>query len=346
MTQRWLAVIIAAPLLAALLVAAAVVPLPYAVYSPGPTFDILAEDADEAELIQVDGHKTYYDDEGQLRFTTVKTTARDNRLTLFELFGAWQDDDKAVIPFDVAHPEDLTAEEEKQQGQAMMASSQDVAKAVALTELGYDLETSVQAIEVVEGSAADGELLAGDVLLRVDGTRVSQPSDVVDAVTENGAGEPVEFVVERDDERLTVPVTPEEVDGEPRVGITVGENYEFPFEIELRVDPQIGGPSAGLMFALGIYDTLTPEVLTGGDVIAGTGALAPDGTVEPIGGIQQKISGAEDAGAEVFLVPADNCDDVGGLETDVELVKAETMHDARVALEDWAAADEASLPRC
>ncbi len=346
MTQRWLAVVVAVPLVGALLVAAAAVPLPYAVYSPGPTFDILAEDADEAELIQVDGHETFYDDEGQIRFTTVSTTRRDDRLSLFDLLGAWARDDKAVIPFDVAHPEDLTAEQEQEQGQAMMANSQDVAKAVALTELGYDLETSVQVMEVVEGGPAEGELLSGDVILRADGETVSAPADVVDAVTAHEVGDPVEFVVERDDERLTVDVAPEESEDGPKVGISVGENYEFPFDIELRVDPKIGGPSAGLMFALGIYDTLTPEVLTGGDIVAGTGALAPDGSVEPIGGIQQKIAGAEDAGAEVFLVPAGNCDDVGDVETELTLVKAETMHDARVALESWTAEDEADLPTC
>jgi PDZ domain-containing protein len=345
MTQRWLAVIVAAPLLLALLVAAAAAPLPYAVYSPGPTFDVLGQNADEAELIQVDGHQAYYDD-GQIRFTTVQTTSRDNRLSLMELMAAWADDDRAVIPFDVAHPEDLTAEEEKQQGQVAMASSQDVAKAVALTELGYDLTESVQVIDVVEGSAADGELLPGDVILEADGKRVEAPDDVVKAVTSHDVGDPVELVVRRDGKRLTVRIAPEEVDGEPRVGISVGESYDFPFEIKLDVDPQIGGPSAGLMFALGIYDTLTPGSLTGGETIAGTGALVSDGTVAPIGGIQQKIAGAEDAGAELFLVPKGNCEDVAGLDPDLRLVKAATMHDARLAVEQWADDPGTELPAC
>lgn len=345
MNQRWLAVFIATPLLCALLIAAAVTPLPYAAYSPGPTFDILAQNADEAELIQVDGHKTYYED-GQIRFTTVQTTARDNKLSLIELLQVWADSDRAVIPYDVAHPRDFTAEQEKEQGQVAMATSQDVAKAMALKELGYDLVTSTQVIEVVEDSAAYGKLEAGDVFVRADGKRVTEPQDVVDAVTSHDVGDPVRFVVRRGDQRLIVAIAPRKVDGEPKVGVSVGESYEFPFEIKLRVDPAIGGPSAGLMFSLGIYDTLTPGSLTGGETIAGTGELLPDGTVGPIGGIEQKIAGAEDAGAELFFVPADNCPDVAGLDPALQLVKASTMHQARVALEKWVEDRDADLPAC
>lgn len=347
MTQRWIAAGIAVGLLIALLFAAALTPLPYAIYSPGPTFDVLAEDADDAELIQIDGSEVdIYPADGEIRFTTVRSTPRGERPTLLTLMGAWLAPDRAIIPYEVAHPSGQTIEEDEKQGQLLMESSQDAAKAVALTELGYDLETSVQVLDVTEDGAAHGVLLADDVFLRVDGEPVERAQDVVDAVTAHEPGEDIPFRVRRDGQRLDVEIAPEEVDGEPRIGVVVGEDFEFPFDIKIRVDDAIGGPSAGLMFALAIYDTLTPGSLTGGEVIAGTGTVNAAGEVGPIGGITQKIAGAEDSGAELFFVPPDNCDDVAEVDSDLRLVKAETMHDARVALENWVEDPNADLPTC
>jgi PDZ domain-containing protein len=348
MGQRWVAGAIAGVLLAVLAATAAFMPLPYAVYSPGPTFDVLAEDHDNAELIQIDGSEVdvHYDQTGEIRFTTVRATARDRRLGLYTLMKAWLASDQAVVPHDVAHPPGRTAEQDREEGQLLMASSQDTAKAVALQELGYELPTSIQAISVGQDSAAEGILLAGDVFLRADGKRVRTSQDVVDAVTAHEPGDPVSFQIRRKGKLLDVEVAPAEVDGESRIGVMVGENYEFPFEIKIRVDEAIGGPSAGLMFALAIYDTLTPDQLTKGGVIAGTGTVDAEGNVGPIGGVVQKISGAEDAGAGLFLVPAENCADVAGLDPDLVLVKAETMASARQAVEAWADDPTADLPSC
>lgn len=347
MSQRWIAAFVALPLLVALLLVAAVAPLPFAIYSPGPTFDVLGQDSDDAELIQIDADETevHYDD-GEIRFTTVRATARSHEPSLFELLEAWVDADEAVVPYDVAHPPSLTADEEEQRGEVQMTTSQDVAKAVALREAGYDFDTAVQVQAVAEDGAAQGELLAGDVVQGIDGTTVSGPQDVVAAVESQGSGNPVDFRIRRDGEQLDVAVTPQDVDGEARVGISVAQGFDFPFEIKLRVNEQIGGPSAGLMFALAIYDTLTPGSLSDGEVVAGTGELAADGRVGPIGGIEQKVAGAEDAGAGLFFVPPENCRDVTDLDPDLRLVKAETMHDARLALEDWAADRDAELPSC
>ena len=121
----------------------------------------------------------------------------------------------------------------------------------------------------------------------------------------------------------------------------------FPFEVSVNIDPSIGGPSAGLMFSLGIYDTLTPGSLTGGETVAGTGTIDATGKVGPIGGIQQKIAGARAAGAELFLVPPDNCGDaVGAANGDMRLVKAASMHTAVEAIETWADDPDADLPTC
>lgn len=346
MSQRLIAVCIAAPLALILGAVALSVPLPYAAYSPGPTFDILSKDSDEAEVIQVDGHEAFYDD-GQIRFTTVVSSAYGQKLSMGDALSRWVDPDKAVIPYDVAHPPDRSAKEEKAAGAVQMTTSQDVAKAVALREMGMEVRPAVQVALVDPDGPAKGKLLERDVFQEVDGAPVTSTEQIQEAVQAHDDGSMVEFRLLRGTKERTIRVKPEQVDGDPpRVGITLGLGYEFPFQITIRVDPSVGGPSAGLMFSLAIYDTLTPGSLTGGATIAGTGELRGDGSVGPIGGIQQKIAGAEEAGADLFFVPPDNCADVKGLDPDLRLVKAETMHDARLALDRWVNDSDAPLPAC
>ncbi len=349
MTQRWIAFAVAAPLTFLLFVLAAFVPLPYSVYTPGPTFDILAKDANESEIIQVAGHKVYRDD-GQIRFTTVQSSPRGKKKSLIEALGSWLDPDEAVIPYDIAHPPNQTAEDEERDGAVSMVTSQDVAVATALRELDYEVPSVVQVAFVAEDGAAFGKLRVRDKLLEVDGEPVRGSQEVVDAVERHGPGDPVSLLVERDRKRMTIEIEPVEMTIEgvkaPRIGISLGIGYDFPFDVSIQVDPAIGGPSAGLMFSLAIYDTLTPGSLTDGETVAGTGELRDDGTVGPIGGIGQKIAGAEDAGAELFFVPEDNCNDVDGLDPDLTLVKATTMHESLEALEAWADDRDADLPSC
>ena len=345
MSQRMIAVCIAAPLLLVLAVVALAVPLPYAYESPGPTYNILGTDQNDAELVQVDGHRVYRDD-GQLRFTTVRTSPYGEKLTLGEAFSRWLDHDDAVIPYDIAHPPTVTAQEEQSQGAVDMVTSQDNAIAVALEEMGTKVPKRIQVAHVTDGLPAASKLQVHDIFVSADGKKVTSAQDVVDAVTSHKVGDPVHLVVLRDGRRLAVDIAPQDVDGEPRIGVTVGIGYVFPFDVTINVDPQIGGPSAGLMFSLAVYDELTPGSLTGGHTIAGTGEIEPDGKVGPIGGIQQKIAAADDAGAELFFVPPDNCEDVKGLDPDLKLVKADTMHDARIALEAFAKGHDDDLPHC
>ncbi|WP_183100143.1 YlbL family protein [Nocardioides pelophilus] len=345
MTQRWLAFALAAPLTVLLLLLAALVPLPYAVYSPGPTFDVLAKDSNEAEIIQVDGHETYRDD-GQIRFTTVQSSARGNKASLLEALGAWINGEEAVVPYDIAHPPDQTAEDEEVRGAVSMVTSQDTAIAVAMRELGFEVPSAIQVAHVDEDGAAFGELRVRDKFVEVDGEPVTDDQQIVDAIQSHGPGDPVELVMKRGDRELTVEIEPRKIEGAQRIGVSLGIGYDFPFDVSIQVDPAIGGPSAGLMFSLAVYDTLTPGSLTDGEIVAGTGELVDDGTVGPIGGIEQKIAGAQEAGAELFFVPEANCPDVDGLDPDLRLVKATTMHESLEALEDWAADRDAELPSC
>lgn len=349
MSQRWIAFAVAAPLTFVLFVLAAFAPLPYSVYSPGPTFDVLGKDSNESELIQVVGHKSYRDD-GQIRFTTVSSSPRGEKESLVSALQAWLDPDRAVIPYDIAHPEDQTAKDEEVQGQVSMITSQDTAIATAMRELGYAVPPVIQVAYVDEEGAAFGELRVRDKILEVDGEPLEDGQQLVDTIQDHGPGDPVSLLIERNHKQLTVDLEPKEtvVDGDraKRIGITPGVGYDFPFDVTIQVDPNIGGPSAGLMFSLAVYDTLTPGSLTDGEIIAGTGTIDDAGQVGPIGGIEQKIAGAGDAGAQLFFVPKDNCADVKGLDTDMELVKATTMHGALESLKAWTADHDADLPHC
>jgi PDZ domain-containing protein len=228
-----------------------------------------------------------------------------------------------------------------------MVSSQDAAIAVALTELGYDVQPAVEVFSVTKDAPADGKLEVRDVIVAVNGSPISTTEEVGNAVRSTPKGQDVTLTVVRDGEEREVTVTPGERDGAPFIGIDMLPGYRFPFDVSVDVDPNIGGPSAGLMFSLAIYDTLTPGSLTGGAVVAGTGTIDPEGKVGPIGGIQQKVAAARDTGAELFLVPPDNCDEaLDAPNDDMRLVRADTMHDAVAAIEAWVEDPDAALPSC
>ncbi len=342
MSRRSLATAIAVPLLVGLWVAAALVPVPYVTYHPGSTTDMLSETGGQ-ERIQVAGHQAYYDG-GSLRMTTVSVTPPEDDVSIFEALTAWLSDEQAVEPYAAIYDEGVTDKQTDTEGAVDMVSSKDAAIAVALTALGYDLETTVTIQDVVSDSPADGVLEAGDEVLRVDGGPVDEASDVVEVAA---AGKAFALVIRRDGERRRVELTPRQTDDGPRVGVSLGAVFDFPFDVTVLIDPQIGGPSAGLMFSLAIYDTLSPGALTGGHDIAGTGEIRADGTVVPIGGIPQKIVGARDAGVELFLVPDANCEQaLGAPREDMRLVRVKTMPDALKSIQTWVADPDADLPSC
>ena len=345
MSQRMLAGILAVPLILALWVAALWLPLPYVTYQPGLTVDVLGQDQDQ-EIIQVTGHKTFRDD-GELRMTTVYVSQPGARINLFEVMSAWLSKEDAVYPYDVVYQPEETAEDSELESAVQMTSSQDEATAVALRELGYHPKPVTKIQNVAADTPADGGLKVGDVLLQVGDTPITAAEDVGTAVRGSTPGKPLKFKIERDGKPLDVSITPKSVDGVTRVGIVPGPGFTFPFDVHVNIDPDIGGPSAGLMFSLAIYDTLTPGSLTGDEVVAGTGTIRDDGSVGPIGGIQQKIVSARDDGAQLFLVPPDNCADaLGAPNEDMRLVRADTMHDAVEAIEAWVKDPDASLPSC
>lgn len=344
MSQRTMAALLAIPLLIALFVVVGTQPLPYVTYRPGPSVDILGSRGDK-EIIEVSGEKVYRDG-GELRLTTIYVDQPQEDVTLDELMRAWLDPSEAVYPYDSVYAPDETDESNDAASTIQMVSSQDAAIATALGELGYEV-TEIEVASVDRSMPAHGVLLEGDVLLSIEGTEITSSQDVVDAVDGAPAGEAITFTVRRKGRETSVEVTPEEVDGDKRIGIELGSRFNFPFEVSVDIGDNIGGPSAGLMLSLAIYDTLTPGSLTGGEVVAGSGTIDPEGRTGAIGGVQQKIAGAQDAGAELFMVAAANCPDTLELDTgDMRLVRAETMHDAVEAITAWADDHDAELPTC
>ncbi len=346
MKRRTRRTLVAVPVLLALWAAVLLVPLPYVTYSPGPTVDVLGQKKGE-EYVEVEGRETFRDD-GQLRMTTVYVTFPDARITLVDVIQAWLSPERAVVPRDSVYADGETREDAELESEVQMVASQDLAIAAAMVELGLDPQPALQVLSVSQDEPADGKLEVHDVLRTVGGQPVTTRQQVIDAVRRATAGEPLEFGITRDGVDQTVEVTPELLDGVPRIGIVPGLGFDFPFKVRVNIPDNIGGPSAGLMFSLAIYDTLTPGSLTGGKIVAGTGTIEdPQGLVGPIGGIPQKIVAANKADAEIFLVPADNCAEaLGAPRGDMQLVKATTMADALASVQTWAKNPDAELPSC
>jgi Lon-like protease len=350
MSRRSISSILASVLLAGLFYVAVSMPVPYVTMSPGPTLDVLAESRGK-EIVEIDGHKRY-PTEGRLELTTIKLTGPGQEVNLPEALTAWFDPSRAVYPREAFYAPDESQQDVDTESSVQMVSSQDTAVAVALTELGYQLDKITEVLAVNPGSPADGKLETRDEIVSVNGRRVRDATDVSKIVRSTPEGQAATFVVRRDRKEQTVRVVPEPSKDDPEiplVGIVVGPSYDFPFEVSVNIDERIGGPSAGLIFSLAVYDTITPGALTGGAPIAGTGTIAEDGRVGPIGGIQQKIVAAADSGAELFLVPPGNCDAamaVGVDEEDMRLVKAPTMHSAVQSLKKYVRDPDAVLPEC
>ena len=350
MTRRSAASLLALGLLLVLTIVAAGMSVPYVTVSPGPTVDVLGDDGDKP-IVRIDGERTFPPD-GELRLTTVSVTNPDAELSLLEAMWSWMRSDEDVLPIEAMYPENSTAEQERAESAAQMVSSQDTAIAVALSELGYELPTHVEVTGVNPGGPSDGKLEPRDTVESVDGRPVRELQELFDTLAEVEPGDTVEVGVRRGGERRTFTIRTTAAQDDPDraiVGVLVGTGYDFPFDVRVGIDESIGGPSAGLIFALSIYDTLTPGSLTGGEVVAGTGTIAPDGTVGPIGGIREKIIGAARDGAALFFVPPANCETAMTAAVDddaIRLVRADTLHSAVVALEKYAQDPTAELPRC
>jgi Lon-like protease len=302
---------------------------------PGPTEDTLG-------LVEIDGATTY-PSTGRLLLTTV--AVRDE-LDIATWWEARRSRVAETVPRATIYPDGQDREETSAQNALLMEDSQMTAALAALSAAGYDVEDAGSGAEIVsvEPDAVTSELEVGDVIVAVGGVEVADASGAVEQVRTGAPGDEVELTVEGADggtRAVTVVYGPNPDDpSAPYVGVLLRSVLDLPVDVTIDAGV-IGGPSAGLMFALGVLELLGEEDLTGGAVVAGTGTITLDGQVGPVGGVRQKLAaassreGAADP-ATVFLVPRGNLAEARGAALDGELllVPIDDLDDALAALAD------------
>ncbi|MEV2274083.1 PDZ domain-containing protein [Nocardiopsis sp. NPDC049922] len=358
MVRRVLTLVVALVLLVGLAVGSLYLPMPYIVATPGVTVNTVGE-FENGPVIRIEGARTYEHD-GALSMVTIQYAGGpQRRLNTLEVLTGWLSPNNAVMPEELLFPADRSPEEVSERQTVQMNDSQTNATAAALNQLGIGYEAVPIVADTVEDMPAEGLVEPGDVIVEIDGEPV--PTDtgegdgdqavgsaaVVDAVSAREPGDVVEMTVDRDGETVEVEITTAEgEDGTAAVGILIADETDFPIDVEISVG-DIGGPSAGMMFALGIMDRLSEDGLTGGTRVAGSGTISADGQVGGISGIPQKMVSARRDGAEYFLVAADSCSQVADSAAygELEVVRVETLDDAVDALETIRTG-EGDLPRC
>jgi PDZ domain-containing protein len=322
------------------LVAISFLPTAYVIQQPGPVYDTLGTAPDqngkEVPLITVNGATTY-PTKPALDLLTVQVRGnRERTPSWIELAAAWFDPSMAVLPIDAVFPAGQTTDERNQESAAMMVDSQKEATAAALSHLGYDVHQRIVVYSLTSDSAAQGILQKGDTISSANGEAVTTATQLRTIVGES-AGKAIELGIVRDGKPSTVSVTPKKtsVGGQDvwLIGVTLMNDFDFPIDVKIQLN-NVGGPSAGMMFALGIIDKLTPGELNGGNHVAGTGTIDAAGDVGAIGGIRQKMYGAVDAGATYFLAPDSNCDEVvGHVPSGLRVFSVKTLDDSLAALD-------------
>ncbi|MDJ0355552.1 PDZ domain-containing protein [Paenarthrobacter sp. PH39-S1] len=343
---RFITMIVSGVLAVALCIVALSLPVPYVIESPGPTFNTLGKDSGKP-VIQVSGHQTFPAD-GQLDLVTVSVSGGPNsNVNVVEAYRAWLDSSRSVIPEELLYPPGTSQQEISSQNAVAMTTSQEDATAAALTQLKIPFDTTLAVAAIPEGSASQGQLEPGDVLVSIDGTPITYIKVIQDALA-GGNGKAISMEVRRGSDLLTKTIIPQKsTAGKYLLGIALQNNFKFPFDVNISLS-NVGGPSAGMMFALGIIDTVTSGDLTGGKHFAGTGTIDPAGNVGAIGGIAQKMIGARQSGATVFLAPAANCGEVvGHVPAGLQVVRVATLQQAEDAVAQIAAGqNDPALPTC
>jgi len=326
--SRWRYVVVAVAIGVALGLLAAYITVPYYTLGPGPAKDV-------NELVHVSGERVY-PSAGNFFLTTVAVSTRP--ISLFEAFIGWIDPAVSLYKrSDIVKP-GLTDEQNAQYNALDMEESKYAALIAALHATGFDTPPipGARVIGVAGGFPAEGKLKTGDLIVTVDGATVRDPASAVRPIVAKPIGSKVTVTVLRGDRRITTemktvrsPLAGEEK--RPVLGIRLAQALRLPFDV--TIDSQnIGGPSAGLAFALTITDVLTPEDLTRGHHVAVTGTIDLSGRVGPVGGVEFKVRAAEKEGADVFLAPADEVAQARGAASHLKVIGVSTLAEALAQL--------------
>jgi Lon-like protease len=340
--RSWVAVALSAVgvLIVVVLVAGFLIHLPYVIISPGFATPL------DKNVITVDGASTY-DHNGNVLFLTVRVTTHDP--TVWRVVTSWLDSDREVVKRTDAVGCASDAENIAI-NKRLMEQSQDAAKDVALTRLGYTVEADPPEITIADAVCsrvpAYGTLRAGDRILAIDDQAVSELADVGPLVEAHRPGEPTNVTYLRDGSTETARIVTgrrsakgscdlvkQVTTGTPCLGVVLEPFVDYHFPINVKIDTQkVGGPSAGLAFTLAIIDDLTPGDLTGGRRVAVTGTINPDGTVGPVGGVEQKAITARHNDVSMMIVPKQEVKDARAGAGNLKVVGVDTVDDALAAL--------------
>ncbi len=330
--SRNIVAIVSAALFVVLAAGLVFIPVPFVAWRPGQTVDVLGSTA-EGPLIEVSGVTTS-DPDASLLMTTVSTTRVDASISLLDAVIAHLADDSDALPRQVIYPAGVSNEQVQAEAVAAMDTSRSNATVAALRAAGQAVTEMPVVSQVYLEGPANGHLLPGDLIEAVNGTPVANVAELRTVLGTLPKNSEVTVQVLREGTSQAVTFTAgQDANGNAMLGIVPAIGYRYAPSVTYRIDSSIVGPSAGLVFALAVYDRITDGILAEGSVVAGTGTMDAAGKVGGIGGVREKIKGAESAGATVFLLPTTNCEDVGDLATSVRLVPVDTLQDAIAALQ-------------
>jgi PDZ domain-containing protein len=301
--------------------------------------------------IKISGTDTY-PTTGKLSVTAVMITDPDSYITAFDIFYGWVDKNRAVLPRERVYPDGETAAEAVREGAAEMNSSQINATAAALSYLGYQIPSKLVVVGVSQQSNAHKVILLKDQILSIDKIKLNNTTDVLRYLEGKKADEVVSVEINRSGvgvmiKKIALSPRP---DGSAFIGINIQEQFDFPFDVQIKL-AETGGPSGGLIFALGIVEKLTQADLIRSRNIAGTGTITTDGLVGPIGGIAEKIIGAKNDGVDLFFTPINNCQDINnpdqiGVGKGGKSMKIVPVATLAEAIEVLKLPENAKLPSC
>ncbi len=326
--QTWTAAVSALLFVLAAAVVA-MTPVPFVTYSPGATHELLAP-VDGKHVIDVQGLDTF-ESSGHVLMTTVSVTRSDAPVSLPEVLYAYWAPDREVYPRDHVYPVRLPEGEVRNREAQQMATSQADAAAAALRAAGISVEQIPMIQSVASTGPAVDKLFPGDFVLAIDDKPTPTVAAVREAIESRGIGQSVTFRVRRDREERAVVIdtaASRTQAGVPVWGGSLVMGYSYAPQVTINLDPALGGPSAGLMLALAIFERITPGDIAGSRVIAGSGEIDGSGAVKAVGGIREKLAGAGRAGANIFFVPDANCTDLAGVESPVRIVSVASLEDA------------------
>ena len=320
-----------------LTIATLLAPIPFVFFKPGVPDNVAGK------IISIKDQKTYSIN-GKLFITSILVTNPDSPVFGAETIVNWAIGPHVVLPRESVYPDIEPAEKIEKESQGAMESSQATATAAALRFLGYQFKELYYVSDIREYSDAINKLKEGDFITEIEGKKINEIEEIRSSYAGKKIGDPLKITVEREDKEGNISTITTEVqlvenldvasdDGEkrPAIGILVGTTARFPVDVQFNL-PGVGGPSAGLIFAIGIIEKLTEEDFVKGRKIAGTGSITASGKVGGIGGIEEKMVGASRAGATIFLAPRENCPDIEHIPDGLKVIPVSTLGEAIAAL--------------